>query len=387
MSADPSADFRDASLEARNANLPTHFLATMKPSRLLPSRRRLIQAAAAAVMALPLAGSCAEVDSPRQQATQWFREARFGLFVHYGMVSLSPYGKTRPLPAEVSEAEWQRRFTAEQFDAGAIADLAVEAGMKYITFTPYHGGGPFLFRSTVAHPNSLADLPARRDLVGEMAAACRQRGLKLMLYVHLSIAQSDAPVYERNRTILREWLTQYGPIAGLWFDSDGAYYQDAGRRQYPHLAEMFALVRSLQPACLISFCHGVTGDEDFLTYEHRLRRQAEFTFVPQAVQTRLADKPVEICTTLQLNAKDGQGTKMWFNVEGAYHRNADEVWQVLGEARRDHCNLLLNVAPLGDGSLHPADVQTLREIGRRLRSSGFPVSAAGGSATAEGEDR
>jgi alpha-L-fucosidase len=325
--------------------------------------------------------------SPRTEQIKWFHEAKFGLFVHYGLVSLSPFGKTQPMSKDVTQEEWQRRFTASKFDADAIADLAVEAGMKYITFTPYHGGGPYMFRSKVAHPNTVDDLPAKRDLVGEMAEACRKRGLGLMLYVHGSLAQSHAPVYERNKAIFKELLTQYGPIAGLWFDTDSAYYKDPERKLYPKLDETFALIRSLQPTCLISFCHGVTGDEDFITYEHRFYPQSTFKFVPDAVKKRLADKPVEICTTLQLNEKGGKGTKMWFNVEGAYHRTADEVWQLLGEARRDGCNLLLNVGPLGDGSLHPDDVKTLKEIGARLKKSGFPVAAGSGTASKEGEDR
>ena len=343
--------------------------------------------ACTAISFISLATFGAETISPRKEEIQWFRDARFGLFVHYGMASLSPYGKTQPMPAEVSAEEWQRRFTASKFDANAIVDLAVEAGMKYITFTPYHGGGPFMFRSKVAHPNTAEDLPSKRDLVAEMAAACQKHGLKLMLYVHGSIAQTDEPVYERNMTIIREWLTQYGPIAGLWFDTDSAYYKDPKHSKYPHLTEMFALIRSLQPTCLVSFCHGVTGDEDFITYEHRFRSQSEFKYVPDTVKAKLSDKPVEICTTLQLNEKGGKGTKMWFNVEGAYHRSADEVWLILGEARRDNCNLLLNVGPLGDGSLHPSDVKTLKEIGARLKKSGFPVSAAAGSVAKEGEDR
>ena len=96
---------------------------------------------------------------------------------------------------------------------------------------------------------------------------------------------------------------------------------------------------------------------------------------------------MEICTTLQLNEKGGKGTKMWFNVEGAYHRTADEVWQILGDASRDRCNLLLNVGPLGDGAIHPADVATLREVGRRIKQHGFPVSKATAFGNSEGEDR
>ena len=78
---------------------------------------------------------------------------------------------------------------------------------------------------------------------------------------------------------------------------------------------------------------------------------------------------------------------MWFNVEGAYHRSADEVWQILAEARRDQCNLLLNTGPLGDGSIHPADAATLREIRRRIEAQGWPAPAPAKPAGGEGEDR
>ncbi len=324
---------------------------------------------------------------PRTEAIRKFREARFGLFVHYGLASLLPGGKLRPRPPGITDADLAGRFTAEKFDANFIADLAVAAGMRYVNFTPYHGGGPCNWRSKVAHPNTFDDLPARRDLVGELAAACRQRKLDLFLYVHGSIAQSRADLFERNHAIFREWLTQYGPLAGFWFDTDSAYYKDKTHSLYPRLAETFALIRQLQPQALISFCHGVTGDEDFLTYEHRFHQQAEFKFVPAEVQRRLADKPVEICSTLQLQEKGGKGTKMWFNVEGAYHRTADEVWQLLAEARRDRCNLLLNIGPLGNGAVHPSDVATLREVGRRLKERGFPAAAAQPSTSKEGEDR
>ncbi|MEI6073941.1 MAG: alpha-L-fucosidase [Verrucomicrobiota bacterium] len=171
------------------------------------------------------------------------------------------------------------------------------------------------------------------------------------------------------------------------FDSDSYFYKDTTGTVYPRLAETYAQIRKTQPECLISFCHGVTGDEDYITYEHQYHKQSEFKFVPAAVQRRLADKPVEITTTLQLQTKDGPGTKMWFHVDGAYRRTADEVWRILGVARRDHCNLLLNVAPRGDGSIDPAEIATLREVGRRLREHGFPVNTEKPRVAGEAEDR
>ena len=112
-----------------------------------------------------------------------------------------------------------------------------------------------------------------------------------------------------------------------------------------------------------------------MTLEHRFRPLSDFAFVPENVRTRLAGRPVEVCTTMQLQERGGKGTKMWFNVEGAYHRTADEVWTELGAAGRDGCNLLLNVGLRGDGSIHPDDAEALREVGRRIRREGHPKAA------------
>lgn len=331
-----------------------------------------------------LRGYSEQPGQPRAAATQWFRDAKFGMFVHYNVYSMLPGSKHHATPGDPPLAELMKRFTAEHFDADAIADLAVAAGMKYVNFTPYHGGGPYLFRSAVASPTSV-ELPCGRDLVAEIARACAKRNLGLFLYIHASISESAEPVRRRNLQIFRELLTQYGPIAGLWFDTDSNYYKH--RDRYPHLDETFALIRSLQPQTLISFCHGVTGDEDFITYEHRFHRQSEFKYVPAEVKKKLADKPVEICTTMQLDHPGGKGTKMWFNVEGAYHRGPDDVWALLAQSRHDRTNLLLNIGPRGDGSIHPADAAALREVGTRLKSAGWPAPATGPSTSREGEDR
>ena len=365
-------------------HLPMH----PSPKTLKSTRREFLVAAglSAAVAAMTPCSLWATGSEPRADAIRKFREAKFGMFVHYGLPSMLPGGKLRPWELAVTELGLGNHY-AENFNANAIADLAVEAGMHYVNFTPFHGGGPYNWRSKVAHPNTFDDMPCKRDLVGEMAAACQKRGLGFFLYVHWTISTSRADVHQKNLSIFKEWLTQYGPLTGLWFDSDSYFYKDTTGTVYPHLAETYAQIRKIQPESLISFCHGVTGDEDYITYEHQHHKQAEFKFVPVAVQQRLAGKPVEITTTLQLQEKDGKGTKMWFHVDDAYHRTADEVWRILGVARRDGCNLLLNVAPRGDGSIDPAEIVTLREVGRRLRKHGFPINTEKTPLTNEAEDR
>ncbi|MCX7012965.1 MAG: alpha-L-fucosidase [Candidatus Sumerlaeota bacterium] len=298
---------------------------------------------------------------PRAAALQWFVDAKYGLFIHYALASLIPGGK-----AELKKrgsTDWKevfKQFTAEKFDAGAIADLAVAAEMKYVNLTTRHLGGMCLYRTSTTDFTSV-NSPARRDLVGEMAEACHKRGLGFFTYVPPETARTTDDILETNKTQLRELLTQYGPLAGMWFDGIGNYYK--GMDQYARLSDTFAFVRSLQPQCLISFKNGALGEEDFLAPEHTFERKRGRQS-PEAWE-KLKDKPVEICATMQ-------DKNQWINAEGARHKTAGDVIKSLRVARGQGYNLLLNCGLRGDGSVHPDDEKALREAGEMIRKDGFP---------------
>jgi alpha-L-fucosidase len=357
--------------------------------------------------------------SPREAALQWFREAKFGLFVHYALASLIPRGKPgllemmaeTPHLVEVMEAspeelekmdiseeekkaclaakrDLMSRFTAERFDAEAICDLAEAANMRYVTLTTKHLGGLFLFRNSLTD-FSAVNTAAGRDLVSELTAACARRGLGYFHYVPPEFARTDGAFLERNHTLLRELLTNYGPIAGIWFDGIGKYYQDPDN--YARLSETYALIRELQPHCLISFKEGANGEEDFITPEHFLlpepvewdtpKRQARWEIRLERWERHnkarwrlFRDKPAEINGTMQeCLGRDGVGEPSgWIDDESARHLTAGEVWFLLKVARSQAANFLLNIGPRGDGSIHPDDNESLREVGRRIREEGFP---------------
>ncbi|MCP5116262.1 MAG: alpha-L-fucosidase, partial [bacterium] len=344
-----------------------------------------------------------------------FQQAKLGLFIHYALASVLERGKPgliklagdkqvmdllmehvehldKAAPGSPSAAAALRikqdlfnRFTASSFDADAFCDLAEAAGMKYITLTTKHLGGLYLFRTKTTRFNSVRS-PAKRDLVDELAQACRKRGLGLFLYVPPEFARTDAGHLEHNRTVLRELLTQYGPIAGIWFDGIGPYHNQPGN--YTRLSETYAMVRSLQPHCLISFKDGAIGEEDFRTPEHFLlqapyqwkspKRQKRWNIRLARWQKRntpereklFGDMPAEINSVmLECNNRDGVGEPGgWINDEQARHLSAGEVMDLVRYARAMGANLLMNIGPRGDGSIHPADAQALREAGRRLKT-------------------
>ena len=149
---------------------------------------------------------------------------------------------------------------------------------------------------------------------------------------------------------ITELLTNYGPIAGIWLD--GIAVPKSGDWTLFKCQELYDLIHSLQPQVLVSYKQGLLGTEDFAAPEHKA--------LPQT------DKPGEICTTMCPGS--------WGYLESGIgkHKNADAVWETLRDAGEKGYNLLLNTGPLPDGSIDTEDDKTLRAVGERLRSDGFP---------------
>ncbi len=341
--------------------------------------------------------------APREAATAWFREAKFGLFLHYGLYSLLGRGEWVQLLERIPVAEYGRLiddFTATDFDADFIAELAVEAGMQYVNLTTRHHDSFCLFRTKQTDFNSVAAPRCGRDLVGELAEACRKRRLGLFLYYsygadwrhpyflpRTSGWENARPAYDEpqpeyrfrkdedfRRYIdfvhaqLRELLTQYGPVAGIWLDPIMGYYS---RPDLFPVQQTYALIRSLQPQTLIAFKQGATGDEDFVAPERTPRAHQSGGEIGRLAWARNAGKPIEICDTLQAYLPGIHGGSTWgYNraLDGSHH-GPEHVIEMLAHARNVNANLLLNTGPLPEGAIHPADAATLREVGRRLRAS------------------
>jgi alpha-L-fucosidase len=354
--------------------------------------------------------------SPRDASLAWFRSARFGLFMHYGLYALLGAGEWVMYNRKIPVAEYEKlksQFDPKHFDADFIADLALAAGMKYVTLTTRHHDSFSLFRTSCNDWNSVS--ACGRDLVGELAGACGRRGLGLFLYYSYGadwwhpyfmprtyswMARPDYatpdPAYrfahesdfrhymDFVHTQLRELLTQYGPVAGVWFDPIMSYY---GGAKLFSIDETYALIRSLQPHALISFKQGATGDEDFVAPERgavslveNTRRAVgeEAAAIAERASRLNVGKPREICNTLQPRAwgysRDDDG----------HHRTAADVLSMLASARAANANLLLNTGPLPDGSISAEDVATLREVGAYLQHHDWPTVATHGEWTEKG---
>lgn len=333
------------------------------------------------------------LENPRQANREWFREAGYGMFIHYGLYSQLEKGEWVQLRDTIPVAEYARlkeTFTAENFDADFITDLAIRAGMKYITITSKHHDGFCLFETKATDFNVL-NSPCGRDLIKELYKACESKGLGLFLYYsygadwkhpyfysresgwqHARPAYTEPQpeyLYEKEADFqiyvdfvhqqLKELLSQYPHIAGIWFDPIMGYYS---RPDLFPIDSTYALIRSRSPHALISFKQGANGDEDFMAPERgggaKVGQQFE---VARKVYELNKDKPREICNTLQPHAW-GYNKKHDGN-----HKTADDIMQMLQDAQAIQANLLLNVGPKGDGSFPEEDIQSLTEAGARLK--------------------
>ena len=330
--------------------------------------------------------------NPKEAALKWFMEADFGLFLHYGLYSLLGRGEWVQYVEKIPVTEYallKDQFTAEKFDADFITDLALEAEIKYINITTRHHDSFCLFETKETDFNSV-NSPAKRDLVAELAKACQKKGLGLCLYYshgrdwrHAHAANNEnwgglpRPPYDPpepeykygeehdlNKYVdfmhvqITELLTNYGPIASIWLD--GSSVPMSRDHSDFRLDETYALIRKLQPQCLISYKWGVHGNEDFITPELQSVKSK-----PEKFQKVLeTGKPLEFCYHI---AKWGYHKDLH-----GKHRGADSLWKDLEFAGSYDANLLLNTAPRPDGSIDSQDIESLRELGKRIRNSGFP---------------
>ncbi len=394
------------------------------------SRRTALKGIGAAAMAgaLPKIGWAAETNKkaagapswlrgyegqyaadPRKAAQAWFADARFGLFMHYGLYSILGRHEWVMFREKIPVAQYEKlrgTFHPGKFDADFITDMAADAGMKYVNLTSKHHDGFCLFDTRQTDYNSVKVVG--RDLVAELAEQARKKGLGVFYYYSLAAdwhhpyylsrdyCRIARPAYEQpqpeyklkriedfDRYVayateqVRELVTNYGPIAGIWFDPYMGYFAAPERFR---IDEIYAMIRKAQPHCLVSFKQGVTGDEDFAAPErsgHSLAQRVEqwygkeLAVRAQKAWEKNATKHNEICDTMQPH---GWG---YIKKDEGKHKSADQVMQMLGRAFGQDCNLLLNTGPLPDGSIHPADVSALKEVGRRIRAEGYPKSEKG----------
>ncbi len=321
------------------------------------------------------------VPADRLTSREWFRDAGFGMFIHWGVYSQLGAGEWVMQNKEIPAAtyEWlASEFNPIKFDAHEWVSLAKAAGVRYITITSRHHDGFSMF-ATKATPYNIVDwTPFKRDPMKELAEECRRQGIKLFFY-YSQLDWHHPDYFPRGGTgkasgrpehgdwsryiafmnqQLTELLTNYGPIGGIWFDG----MWDKPDADW-HLAETYALIHRLQPAALIVPNHHGTplAGEDVQTFEQDLPGANTASFNTTTIGTL----PLE--TSLTMNGSWG------FNITDTRWKSVPEIISYLVRAAGSNANLLLNIGPRPDGTIQPEAAERLRAVGEWLRVYGTSI--------------
>ena len=352
-------------------------------------RRRigaLLALAAATALAVtpprPLAAQQGEAVPPvRQEAREWFRDAKLGLFIHWGVYSQLGRGEwvmqIEGIP--VPTYEWlASTFDPVAFDAREWVDLAQAAGVRYITITARHHDGFSMFASDATRYDIVDWTAFDRDPLLELAEECRRAGIRLFFYYsqldwhHPDYWPRGGTGRETGRPESGDWdryldfmdrqleelLTNYGPLGGIWFD--GMWDKpDADWR----LQRTYSLIHRLQPAALIVPNHHQLPmpGEDAQTFEQDLPGENTSGFNT----AEIGDLPLE--TSLTMNGSWG------FDITDTDFKSVPEIIGYLVRAAGVGANLLLNVGPRPDGTIQPEAASRLRELGAWLDTYGPSV--------------
>jgi alpha-L-fucosidase len=345
----------------------------------------------AIVVGLPLFEASAQTNyqptSENLKARQEFQDAKFGMFIHWGVYSVLGDGEwvfhNRKLPLQAYE-RLPKFFDPEKFDAKTWVALAKAAGMKYITITSRHHDGFAMFDSKVSDWNIVQRTPYGKDPLKLLADECHQQGVKLFFY-YSQLDWHHPDYYPRGKTVidrgpwdngrpdhgdwnaylnymegqLRELLTNYGPVGGIWFDG----MWDRPDADW-HLERTYGLIHQLQPAALIIPNHHQTPKpgEDVQTFERDLPGQNTAGFNTNYVSDQL---PLETSDTL--NGAWG------FNIGDSNYKSPEEVEKKLVRAAGNNANLLLNIGPMPNGEIQEEFVTRLRAVGDWLSRYGEAI--------------
>lgn len=329
-----------------------------------------------------LAAQSYRPSSENLKAREWFQDAKFGLFIHWGVYSVLEDGEWVMHNRKMSIADYEKlpaRFNPTEFHPAEWVALAKEAGMRYITITSKHHDGFAMWRTRQSRWNVVDSTPYGRDVIGMLADECRKQGVKLFLYYsHLDWHHPD--YYPRGRTgqhsgrpdsgdfnryldyldaQLRELLTNYGPIGGIWFDG----WWDRPDADW-RLEKTYSLIHSLQPAALIGNNHHRRPfeGEDFQMFEKDLPGHNTAGFNAEA---EIGQLPLETCDTIN---------RSWgYNAKDNRYKSVPELIRYLVRAAGYGANFLLNVGPMPNGKIQPEFAERLRGMGEWLRKNGDSI--------------
>jgi len=324
-------------------------------------------------------------------ARRWFQDAKFGVFLHWGLYSELGGVGSKGLSewimydSRIPASKYERLatfFNPTKFDADEWVATFKAAGAHYIVITAKHHDGFAMFDSKVSPYTVVKSTPFARDPIAELATACRRQGIKLFFY-YSQLDWHSTDYYPRGSTgqfsgrpetgdwdkyldyqdaQLRELLTQYGPIGGIWFDGWWDQQHTPMQNRW-RLERTYKLIHSLQPQALIVNNHHQPPfpGEDYQTFERDLPGENSMGFN----KGHIGSLPLEMSETMN-------GT--WgFSLTDDQYKSVETLVRTLVGAAGRNANFLLNTGPMPNGQLQPENIATYAEIGRWLKTYGASI--------------
>jgi len=318
-----------------------------------------------------------------EQTKEFFREAKFGMFIHWGVYSIlgGEYKGEKVMGAEwiqlnagIPADDYEKiahTFNPVSFNPDKWTKLAKQAGMRYVVFTTKHHDGFCMFQSKYTDYNIVEYTPYKKDIVKMLSVACKENDIKLGLYYSIvDWHHPDFPaIYSQNKDFhgrpnpnadmskysdyeynqIRELMTNYGTINFAWFDAGGGF-KNVDRFKLNKGDSLIKMIRKYQPGCMIN---------------SRIGGMADYGNPEQTIPGNIQEQAFEVCMTMNDNWGYSKNDNHW--------KSTQKLIRTLIEVAHKGGNLLLNVGPDSNGNIPDSSVVRLEGMGKWLNINGESI--------------